>query len=113
MRKLFLAVAAICCAGVASAEVVTTTYYGEKSVKDSGNPCRGATIRVCAQISTFYPDREHAPGTGTFSLDEAAPVKKIIRVPLDASPEDRATLFSLANPAKGVYVVMGTKTDND
>ena len=115
MKKLLLSVAALCCAGVASAEVITTTYYGVKAVKDDVNPCRGATTHICAQIITRY-GFDGQPTLEPDSVDAAhssVSVTKIIRIPSDASAADRATLMSLANPAKGIFVVMGTEKVKD
>lgn len=115
MKKVILAVAAVCCAGVASAETITTTYYGAEAVKDEVNPCRGATIRVCAQITTHYGfDGKPALAPASVGQSQSSTqVTKIIRIPVDASAADRATLMSLNNPEKGVYVVMGLQEDKD
>lgn len=86
-----------------------------RAVSGDVNPRRGATTHICAQITTHY-GFDGKPALAPASVGQSqtsTQVTKIIRIPVDASDADRATLMSLNNPEKGVYVVMGLQEDKD
>lgn len=115
MKKIILLVAALCCAGVASAEgelISRSIFYGEYASGNSQTPCAGPTSRMCAETDITGPLN---PGGGGLQKSVGVSTKfvKVIKLPADTPWQDYVKMKKLEDPAKGIYVVLEKDGDNE
>lgn len=77
------------------------TFWGTKTRKSSINPCRGATIRKCAEV---VPQNGVAPLSLT---GQASMITMVLRVPLDTPQRDFEEMKKLEKEVPGLKVVRG------
>lgn len=130
MKKIFFSVALVSSALTASSQTASPTsslitpgtytpgtYYGTKAGDGMFNPCKGKTIRVCAEIKVITGlDTDF--GTNTLSLDDdtsASETSSSIewRVPLNTSEADFARIKAWELAVPNLKVIKGLEGETD
>lgn len=69
-------------------KVITTRFYGTTATNNANNPCKGATIRVCGEISTEIQEENNVSKVTETVTDENNMVINVSTTTVQASAEE-------------------------